>query len=404
MSVLSIVHAGGGGAILTNEDLMRALAPRDRCYILACGPDKWVFSLVDEGAITRLEEVKFDSNWRGGAPMSTDRAAAFADLAKRWRFDIAHVRSLLGSGPEIITAAREAGCRVIVSFHDFGAICPTVHLLDADNVHCAGVCTAGEADCTAPQKWFSDISKLKHAYVHEWRSRVSRALPGAEAFVTTSAGAADLLQRHFPALSGKIRIIEHGRDLRRRVVAAPPRADRPVRVVVLGVIGVAKGRDLIEALVRLNAERGQRFEFHVLGALVPEIGTVPGVVQHGRYERAQLLDHLATIAPSFSLVPSIGAETFSHTVTESWAAGIPLLASNLGAPAERITRLGGGWLVDPREPEAWLACLRTVSANPALWAEKAAEIGRIRLRSTRAMAADYRALYRSVCKGTGVVA
>jgi glycosyltransferase involved in cell wall biosynthesis len=381
--------------LFTNADLMRALAARHDAYVLACGPDKWVLSRID-GLTTRIEEIKFDAVWRGGERLSADREAALAELLERRHFDIAHVRSLLGSGPEMISALRRGGCRVVVSFHDFTAVCPTVQLLDAAQTYCAGHCTSGELDCPAPAKWFADISRLKNAYVHEWRARMTEALPDASEFVTTSLGAAALVASHFPALEGRIQIIEHGRDVTRRRLAAPPRAGAPVRVVILGVLSRAKGRALVEALVAWNAEQGARFEFHMLGDAAPDFASAPGVVLHGAYEREELPARLKTIAPSFSLIASIWPETYSHTLTESWAAGIPVLASDLGAPGERIRRHGGGWLLDPREPEQWAALLRQVTETPTLWTAKAREIHKMQFRGVRRMAADYRALYERV--------
>ena len=47
---------------------------------------------------------------------------------------------------------------------------------------------------------------------------------------------------------------------------------------------------------------------------------------------------------------SIWPETFSHTLTEAWAAGIPVLASGLGALGERVRAHGGGWVLDNLDP------------------------------------------------------
>lgn len=392
MRVLSIVHAGGGGTILTNEDLMRALTPACTCFILACGPDKWVFSDVAD-TIERLEEIKFAETWKGGAPLADDRVAASADLLARHKFDVVHVRSLLGSGPELLTALKAAGVPVVLSFHDFTAICPTINLLDADLTFCGGVCTAGEADCAAPQKWFSDIARLKGAYVHTWRARMAAGFEAVDAFVTTSASAAGLLTRHFPRLSGRIEIIEHGRDVEPVEAAAPPPEEGPMRVVVLGVIGAAKGRALVEHLVRRNAAEGAPLEFHLLGGLTPPLAELPGVIAHGPYAREDLPVRLEDIAPSVSLIPSIWPETYSHTLTESWAAGIPVLAGDMGALAERIRRHGGGWLADPRDHNLWWSHLIALKDDPRSWAWGARQVARLREHGTARMARRYRRLY-----------
>lgn len=389
LRILTVVHAGGGGTILTNEDLMREAARRHTCFILSTGPRKWTLSSATPSGIDRLREVSFAEDWQGHAAPTAERMRAFAEALTG--IDIVHFRSLLGNGPEFIAAAKHAGRVVIISFHDFLAICPNIQLLDSALQHCGGVCTALDADCLAPQKWFAGMGRLKNGYVHAWRGRMSDALLHAGACVTTSESAATLLASHFPRLAdgGNLRIIEHGRDGEGRSVAEAP-GSRP-RIVALNIVGQAKGRVLVEELMRLNAEAGAPFEFHLLGGDVPPAAL--GSVSHGAYQREELPALLARIRPSFSLSPSLWPETYSHTVTESWMAGVPVLASDLGAPAERIRRHGGGWLLDPRDPAQWFAVLTEAKRDPELWRVKAHEIAQMTFRGAREMAQDYILLY-----------
>lgn len=393
LRILTIVHAGGGGTIHTNEDLMHALSPAHACWILSCGPEKWVLWSVTEGTLSRAQEVRFDAPWRADAPCGV-RGRALADLLAQLRPDVVHVRSMLGSGPEALAIAKASGAALVVSFHDYLAICPSLNLLDAEQRFCAGDCTPSAADCAAPQKWFSGIGRLKGAFVHGWRARVAEALPTADAFVTTSPGAATLMKRHFGAALGDrpFAVIEHGRDLAFRANAAPPSA--PMRVVALNINARSKGADVVRALLARNAEAGRPLAFHLLGGdwtLAPQDG-----VAHGAYAREALPDLLAGIAPSVSLIPSLWPETYSHTLTESWAAGAPVLTSDSGALAERIRAHGGGWLAPPGDADAWFAALQRIAADPADWRARADDIARMPRRTVADMAADYLALYRRV--------
>ncbi|MBM4244416.1 MAG: glycosyltransferase, partial [Deltaproteobacteria bacterium] len=45
------------------------------------------------------------------------------------------------------------------------------------------------------------------------------------------------------------------------------------------------------------------------------------------------------------LALSPSAETFSYTLSESWAAGVPAIVRDLGAPADRVRRSGAGIVV-----------------------------------------------------------
>ena len=184
-------------------------------------------------------------------------------------------------------------------------------------------------------------------------------LAGADAFVTTSHAAKEVLVDHFGFMDdGRFRIIEHGRDARNfRPVSVPPE-DRP-RVVAFGALGISKGTTLLEKLLEIDQREGPAFEFHFLGprhrAFTPERS---GGVIHSDYGREDLPARLAEIRPSFALVTSIWPETYCHTLTEAWMADLPVFASDIGTLRERITRHGGGWLLDHTDPAAFYAGMR----------------------------------------------
>lgn len=55
------------------------------------------------------------------------------------------------------------------------------------------------------------------------------------------------------------------------------------------------------------------------------------------------------------LVPSIWFEPFGRTAAEAFAKGTPVLASNIGGPAELVEPSKNGWLVEPGDAEALAA-------------------------------------------------
>ena len=58
----------------------------------------------------------------------------------------------------------------------------------------------------------------------------------------------------------------------------------------------------------------------------------------------ELPDLLAHYRVRLVAFPSAGPETFSFTLSETWAAGLPVIVPPFGALAERVAGTGAGWL------------------------------------------------------------
>ena len=70
---------------------------------------------------------------------------------------------------------------------------------------------------------------------------------------------------------------------------------------------------------------------------------------------------IVLLAMSVSIVP----ETFSYTLSELWAAGIPVLATRLGAFGDRIVDGENGWLFPAGSVNELLRCMvRVLETDP----------------------------------------
>jgi len=54
------------------------------------------------------------------------------------------------------------------------------------------------------------------------------------------------------------------------------------------------------------------------------------------------------------------------SVLEAYAAGLPVMASDLGAMTEIVGPLGPAWLVPPADPTAWAASLASLRSDDSL--------------------------------------
>ena len=73
------------------------------------------------------------------------------------------------------------------------------------------------------------------------------------------------------------------------------------------------------------------------------------------FQRAQVL-----------IAPSLAYETFDLSVVAGWQAGLPVLATNLGAHTEYVTP-EVGWLVEPGRPLAWTRMIEHILGDEAGW-------------------------------------
>jgi len=184
---------------------------------------------------------------------------------------------------------------------------------------------------------------------------------------------------------------------------------RPVRLLYVGQVAVHKGMNYAFEAMRLLADRGVDFEFHVVGD-GPMIRTgrefarrhglekrfvFHGFVSHG----SELMAHYARA--DIFVFPSL-SETTAKVVLEAMAKGVPLVATRVGGIPDYACDGIHGRLVEARSPErlteavmelttdaAWYsrasqACIETASeltlgAVTTGWVEQLADMGLYRL-------------------------
>lgn len=394
-TVLIILHSGEGGTPATTRDLATSLSARFRCLQLRCDWSTWVLEeFLPGGIATPLATFEFDDTRRTTDSFDGERAQALERICREQRVALVHLRSFITLGPEVVDAVKAMDLPIAVSLHDFFAVCPTIQLLDEHGRYCGGHCTSGQGPCPTSKRWVLGVPELKHGYVNRWRTRVGESLRHADAFITTSAAARDVLVDHFPFMDdGRLELIEHGRDVGAFEWLGEPPSAIP-RVACFGALGVAKGIGLIEAILALDRRVGPRFEFHFFGNRHRDFAPERfGGIHHGSYERDELPGLLASVRPSYALVSSIWPETYCHTLTEAWMTGLPVFASDLGTLHERIRRHGGGWLLEHTDPEAFYRGMCRIDDNREEWHLRRREIERIPPRTVDRMGGDYRDLY-----------
>ncbi|WP_335949759.1 glycosyltransferase [Salipiger bermudensis] len=399
--VAYVIGVESGGTPQTNMDLMSSVQDDYEPFLLLCSTA--TLRLFRITGRTR-EEVETIALSPAVEPISHDSPAyrdAVADLLQRYAFELVHIRHIGRHGLSLISTAKTLEIPVLFSLHDFYTVCPNVKLLDAENRYCGGRCTEGGADCNV-ELWRPETAPtLKHAWIKSWQTRFRKVLGECDGLITTSPTARDLIRGHYGLEDVPFEVIPHARDFPiMDRLGRPPRDHEPLRIFVPGHLVPAKGLDLIRELKALDTE--DELEFHFAGVSREDLS--PYGISHGRYERDQLNELIRRISPHLGAIFSIWPETYSHTVTEMWAAGLPVVAGALGATGERIGRHGGGWALEDMSAEAVMAHLRHLARSPDEIRARCAEVdswqdGYGHHYSLGIMAERYKHIYRRTLAG-----
>jgi glycosyltransferase involved in cell wall biosynthesis len=96
------------------------------------------------------------------------------------------------------------------------------------------------------------------------------------------------------------------------------------------------------------------------------------------------------------LMPALWHETFSFVTREALLAGLPVIASNMGAIPEIVHDGVNGRLLTPGNVGEWAACLRDIMERPEQLESLRPRRGDLAVRSLEENAQDHLALYREV--------
>lgn len=194
---------------------------------------------------------------------------------------------------------------------------------------------------------------------------LERLVQGRIPIVAPSRSLLEGLCRLAPELTGlPMHKIAHGIDALPgpRPRLAPARRDERLRLVLPGRIRGAKGAELLGQCLPALLEHA---ELLLLGAgrEAEAFFGIGGVHVIMDYAPEDLAAHIERFRPHAGLLLPTLAESFSYTLSELWALGLPVIATRLGALAERIEAGRNGLLVEP-EPAAVIAAVAALRRDP----------------------------------------
>ena len=259
-----------------------------------------------------------------------------------------------GFPPQILALAECLALPYDLTVHDFYPYCPIYSLSTASGSYCGEPEVPGCSKCTRdrPNAW--------HWPIDRWRDQMKPLLAGATRVTAPSRFVADRIQRHFP-------------DVQPIVWPHPPRLEwitpvrPPKKIVLIGKLTHMKGLDALLACAKWSREKDLGLSFCVLGFTEQAITAsehLPIQVR-GEYLDQELPQLLALERADAIWFPGPYPETYAYTLDVALGSGLPLVASNFGAIAERLHQNSRAVLLaHSATPDAWCAALLAVANLP----------------------------------------
>ena len=283
---------------------------------------------------------------------AVDSAFAFAAAG----MDVVHFHHLSGLSMHLPRVAQTANAKVVFTLHDYWLGCARGQLVNDVGERCCGWSVDRCSRCVATHLWAplpARVAKLlprrtnpvraRHASFERIKRNVDQWFSPSTHVATRMGVTASVLQH--PLLGP--------------IAPAPHPGSGPVRFLFLGSLVPTKGADvLLQAFASLPARSAT---LRIVGpappwngrtnwaeALVRRIGQVPGASSHPFVPPAEVERELHGC--DVLCVPSTWEENAPTVITEAAAAGLRIVASDVGGVREISP---SATLVEPGAVEAW---------------------------------------------------
>jgi len=310
----------------------------------------------------------------------------FQSVLDSVRPDAVHFFHLRQLGSNLMSVARNSGARVIVSLTDFWFLCPRFTLLRPDGSVCSGPPDGG-AGCVAcnhpelagvepatgePQ--LTDQAPMRLRALLDRQATQLERLSAADAVFAPSNFLASMFAQNGLAPE-RMQVVPYGLEPDRIVPIPTERPRRPLRLAFCGVLSPWKGPHLVVEAVR---QTQAPVELRI----------------HGRLDEPMFADYIddvrkkaegddrITFAGAYSgneaarvfadmdvlVVPSTWYENTPFVVLEAFAAGVPVIASDLGGISEVVREGTTGLLFPPGCVSALTTAIERLATDPDLFA------------------------------------
>jgi glycosyltransferase involved in cell wall biosynthesis len=300
--------------------------------------EKYFVSNVD------IEKPKFSLKSAGRIVYSFEAARKLEELIKNEKPNIAHLHNIYHQiSPSILTVLKKHKIPIVMTLHDFKILCP-VYILYTHGEICERCKTYRYWQCVLRKcaKNSYLVSKL-NAFEMYWHKLLKIYENNVDLFIAPSQFLKNKILEWGRLPENKVVVIPHfvenGRNLK---IANPNNSEN--YILYFGRLSQEKGVDILLQAIKILKKAGSiPIKFYLAGSGPQEWKLKEFVKSENLQDLVKFLGYLGkeelreTIKNSlFTVMPSVVYESFGLAILESYQAGKPVLASNLGALPELV--------------------------------------------------------------------
>jgi GT2 family glycosyltransferase len=326
---LILTHIHGGGVERAVREFVGRLGDQVEFLVLSRAPEKGFYRIRSADPSWGID-IHFNSRYSGDA---------FGDILRLGGVTHLHIHHLMDFDFAMLDLIRKSNVSFDFYVHDYWTICPQITLTDLRGRYC------GEPDREACNTCISQRHLRSHAPIASglprdivaWRNLYRHFLVAARQVIAPSQDVKARMQKYLAGVAIEVVYHEDQAPLVARKPVSPkliPPA--PLKVAVLGAIGVHKGLHMISQVQGVILSRKLSIEIVVIGEIDPYTTTAHAVRCTGVYKDSDLAGILARENVHLIWFPAGAPETYSYTLSHAVRAGLPVLAPEIGAFPERL--------------------------------------------------------------------
>jgi len=397
--IMFVLHHLGGGSEHHVLDLISGLEKWYICYVVRVLNNKVQLSEFNNDSKIDYEfRLLKPINWR--TTTNDSYKSILQNILISFDIDLIHVQHLIGHTMDVFSLAKTFEIPIIYSVHDFYSVCPRINLLDENMTYCHP-----HNELKKCEECLKKSLKLSQSHIEDWRSQFQQAFEICDLIIAPSQATIDILGNYYPNILKKYKVIEHGhgKEIQEDHGLQPALNHRPIHIGYFGILVPLKGRKMFYNLAK-SPEFNGKINWSIFGA--SDIHEMPGyypdanITVHGQYGGyKELVQKVKEDPVDLVIFPSNCPETFSFTLSEAWAMGIPVIVPNVGALKERVENNGGGWIVNTNNLEELKNAITGIINNTDEYLRKKSEISNIKLKTLFEVVNEYNQIYSSIING-----